>query len=652
MSLSFKLNCENFIIDTYKNFDYEWIITNGLGGFASGTPMLCNARKYHGLLVAAFNPPADRYLVLSKIDEEITRDNEEYFLAVNQYEKVFQPTGFRYLKTFEQIPEPVFTYSVNDITLTKKIFMVYGQNTVVIKYEVISAVRPFTLKMYPLTNFRDFHGNTSAKNPGFKYDINHKDKNLNIIFSDNALGAKNLYMTSDKAIFKRNENWHRDFLLYEEVLRGEEAKEDLFSPGRYSITLKAGDVFYLYASTDFEKPAESLKKLEKKSAERAAKIIKSSPVDNDFARKLSYSADSFIVSRRSTGKKTVIAGYHWFSDWGRDTMIALPGLTLINKRFDVCREILETFSENIKNGLVPNRFPDNSEMPVEYNTVDASLWYFNAIYKYYQYTDDIEFVKKLMPGMRNIIENYMSGTDYNIKMDHSDGFIMQGAEGYQLTWMDAKVNGFVVTPRTGKPVEINALWYNALCVYKFFFNVVCSEMPFEYDELIKKVLSNFSKFINPENGSLYDFLLNSPENGSCVSEESKKIRPNQIFAVSLPFSPLTQEIAEKIMKIAAENLLTPYGLRSLAPSDKDYKGIYDGDRYKRDCSYHQGTTWGYLIGPYISASLRTAKYSRHSVNECRELLNAMEKHLDCEGIFSVSEIFDGDAPYKPCGCIS
>ncbi len=644
--------------DIAKIAGREWIITNGLGGFASGTPFLINTRKYHGLLTAAFNPPTDRFLMLSKIEEEISTSGEEFFLASNLYSKgkVIQPAGYRYLESFELGPDPVFTYRVEgknfSAVITKKIFMPYQTNSVIIKYEVISCSGPFTIKLYPLVTCRDFHGNTDASVPGFEHGITHSNLEMNFIFRSAAFGEKKLRIFSDRAAAKQNENWSRGLFLAREASRGENPDEDLLCPGRFTLKAKVNDVFHIAASADDIALKGSFASLEKKNSARYERIQKDAQGRTDFIKKLTYSADSFIVGRSSTGKKTVIAGYHWFTDWGRDTMISLAGLTLVTGRFDACREVLLSFSENIRDGLIPNRFPDRSSDSPEYNTVDASLWFFYAVYKYYIYTGDKAFVEKLLPAMRSIIKSYAQGTIFGIRMDPTDLLVSHGEKGYQLTWMDAKTGDRVITPRAGKAVEINALWYNALSCLRFFELETASGRHDENSDIIKGFKDNFLKrFSNPA-GGLYDIVDELGDSGALKNAASLKIRPNQIFAASLPFTALGEKEALSVVAAVEKNLFTPFGLRSLAPSDPEYTARYEGTRLERDAAYHQGTVWAYLMGPFITAKLRAEKYSGGSLEFCRSAIQNFERHLNEAGIFSISEIFDGDAPHRPHGCIS
>jgi len=659
--LNFKLEKDHLAAeppDISRITRQEWIITNGLGGFASGTPFLINTRKYHGLLTAAFNPPTDRFLMLSKIEEEISTPEEEFFLASNLYSKgeVIQPAGYRYLESFELCPDPVITYRVAgknfSALVTKKIFMPYLTNSVVIKYTVIACSGPFTMKLYPLVTCRDFHGNTDASAPGFEHGITRSNLEMNFIFSSAAFGEKKLRIFSDRAAARQNENWSRGFFLAREASRGENPDEDLLCPGRFTIKAKENDVFYIAASADDAPFKGSFAAVEKKNAARHELVLKGARGRTDFIKKLTYSADSFIVERSSTGKKTVIAGYHWFTDWGRDTMIALPGLTLVTGRFEVCREILLSFAENMREGIIPNRFPDRSSDSPEYNTVDASLWFFYAVYKYYLYARDKAFVEKLLPAMRTIIKSYSQGTIFGIRMDPDDFLISHGEKGYQLTWMDAKVGELVITPRAGKAVEINALWYNALSCMRFFELETASGKHDENSDMIKGFEDNFLKrFLNPS-GGLYDIVDELDDYGVLKNKFSAKIRPNQIFAASLPFTALGRKEALSVVAAVEKDLFTPCGLRSLAPSDPEYAARYEGARLERDAAYHQGTVWAYLMGPFITAKLRAENYSESSLKFCRGAIGNFERHLEDSGIFSVSEIFDGDAPHRPHGCVS
>ncbi len=673
----------------------EWLTANGLGGYAASSACGANTRKYHGLLVAAFNPPVDRYLLLSKTEEELSNEQEEYFLSCNLYSNaVIQPRGHLYLQRFELTPDPLYTYSINgDIVLSKKIFTVYGHNTTVIKYKLESAPGAYMLKLYPLVTFRDFHSNTASAAPGFTYSINHLNRHLKIAFADNKIGAHNLYLTSDRAVFKRNEVWNRGFILAREKERGEEFNEDLLCPGRFSLRLNPGESVFLIASVEEGADSVSAARLEKNNEKRIFeinnklsgfyektpagedKVVVNYPcarVSGDLFKTLFHTADSFIVSRRSTGKKTVIAGYHWFSDWGRDTMISLCGLTLVTKKIEVCRDILNSFTENIKNGILPNRFSDDSSAPPEYNTADASLWYFYALHKYYIYTGDLYFIRDSIGAMKEIIDNYIAGTDFNIKMDAADSLITQGGPDVQLTWMDAKVDGFVVTPRSGKAVEINALWYNALCVYRYFAGLlsaaeisgaasgeggeVFNEDAFDcgnYDYLIENIKKCFeTKFKNVADGGLYDLIDSTCGGADVKGSISAQIRPNQIFAVSLPFSPLGAKAARSVVDTVENHLLTERGLRSLAAQDPEYKSRYEGGRFERDCAYHQGTVWAYLIGPFISAKLRVNNYDAETLDFCASIIQNFTPHLKEAGLMSISEIFDGGDMRRPAGCVS
>lgn len=644
---------KTILADFARASTLEWLVPNGLGGYASSTACGANCRKYHGLLVASFNPPVDRRVLLAKLEEELSSDSEEYFFSANLYANgVIQPRGHLYLQNFELSPEPVFTYAAGEgIILIKKIFAVHGHNTTVVKYTLKEAPGPFSLKLYPLVTCRDFHGNTSASHPGFTHSISHLNRHARIDFHRTEGGDYSLFLTSDRAAFRRNEVWNRGFVLSREVERGEESSEDLLCPGRFTVVLKPGESVCVIASAEEGADAVPIARLEKENEKRIAGVA--AGFGDGVPGDLAYAADSFIVSRRSTGKKTVIAGYHWFSDWGRDTMISLCGLTLVPGRFEVCREILATFSENIRRGIVPNRFSDDSAEPPEYNTADASLWYFYALYKYHQYTSDAYFIENSMGAMKAVLDGYIEGTDYGIKMDASDSLITQGGPGVQLTWMDAKVGELVVTPRAGKAVEINALWYNALCVYAHFARLLGVTIEDKYEAIRRRVREVFAyKFENPSGEGLYDVVDCRGIGGDRKAGISAQVRPNQIFAVSLPFSPVGRPLGRKIVDTVERHLLTDRGLRSLAPGDPEYRPRYEGGRFERDCAYHQGTVWAYLIGPFISARLRVNGYDDETLDFCAGIVDNFRAHFKEAGLMSVSEIFDASEPRRPAGCVS
>jgi predicted glycogen debranching enzyme len=514
-----------------------------------------------------------------------------------------------------------------------------GSNTTYIHYE---ATAPLTLSLKALINYRDHHGRTKATDWGTKIKL--IDRGVEITaFSD----AVPFYLFGDRAEISIVNQWYYGFELARERDRGLDHFDDNICAVTLKATLEPGKPLTLIATTEKNPDFDGIAQLEvRRQYEQSllqtwqAKhptIAKNSP---DWMRKLVLDADRFIVDR-SDGK-TVIAGYHWFTDWGRDTMISLPGLTLSTGRPEIARSILSTFSEYISQGMLPNRFPDDGAPLTDgdYNTVDATLWYFEAIRAYHEATGDDELLKELFPKLAEIIHWHLRGTRYNIHCDRADGLIYAGVPGVQLTWMDAKVDNWVVTPRIGKPVEINALWYNALRSMSKFARQL-NKPHQEYDTLAQTTLKGFQRFWSDELGYCHDVLDITEGNDASV-------RPNQIFAVSLPESPLNPAQQRKVVEVCERYLLTPYGLRSLSPTDTQYQGYYVGDRVQRDGAYHQGTVWGWLIGPYVLAHLRVF----NDATKARQLLEPIANHLLDAGVGSISEIFDGEAPFAPKGCIA
>jgi predicted glycogen debranching enzyme len=618
----------------------EWLETNGIGGFASGTINGCNTRRYHGLLVAATKPPVGRFGLLSKLEETLIVNGRGYELATNRYPGVVHPQGFQFLTQFRLDPFPIFTFSVEGVEIEKKLFMVHGQNTTVIKYEWINAPSGsrVQLELRPLIAFRDYHNLTHENGTiDGRVDIQRE-----LISVSPYGGLPTLYCANDATQIESTGHWYRNFEYDAERERGLDFQEDLFNPCVLRFDLNQRPTGTLIASTD-ARNVDAAEMYEQDEIVRRRQIAEHAPVKNAFITSLTTAADQYIVARGD--QKSVIAGFHWFSDWGRDTMIALPGLTLPTGRFDIARSILRTFAQHVDQGMLPNRFPDAGETP-EYNTVDAALWFFEAVRAYHAYTGDLAFVQQeLYPVLTDIINWHVRGTRYGIKLDTA-GLLNSGEQGVQLTWMDAKVGDWVVTPRRGKPVEIQALWYNALCIME----ELAARAP---DDTGRKRYSNMAAitkwsfnrlFWNETGGYLYDVVNGGPPDAS--------IRPNQMFAVSLPHSMLSPKRAKQVVAVAQEHLLTPYGLRSLAPSDPQYRGRYTGDGTSRDGAYHQGTVWPWLMGPFITAYIKVNGGSQVARRQAEEWLTPLKEHLSDAGLGHISEIFDGDAPHRPVGCIA
>jgi predicted glycogen debranching enzyme len=621
----------------------EWLETNGLGGFASSTIVGLNTRRYHGLLVAAIKPPVGRLVLLSKLEETLWIDGKRFDLSANRYPGVIYPQGFHYLKQFRLDPFPVFTYEVEGIEMEKSVFMIHGENSAVIHYEVRKNNRPevpknLRLEIRPLIAFRDYHGTTHENGV-----INPRVQERPALASVTPYhGLPSLHLAHNAIELRKTGDWYRNFEYEAERQRGIEFSEDLFNPFSLCFDLRSRRQASVIASTEQRDVTQAV---EYRRAEitRRRKALVASPTEDGFAQSLAAASDQYLVSRGD--EKTVIAGYHWFGDWGRDTMIALPGLTLPTGKYDVARSILRTSAKYVDQGMLPNRFPDAGETP-EYNTVDAALWFFEAAHAYLAYTSDLEFVRdELYPVFADIISWHARGTRYGIKVDAS-GLLASGEPGIQLTWMDAKVGNWVVTPRRGKPVEIQALWYNALCIMEDLASRFGDEAARKrYRHMAAIAQWSFNRlFWNEKLGCLYDVINGGPPDPS--------IRPNQIFAVSLPHSMLPRDRARSVVEKVEEHLLTPFGLRSLAPSDPQYRGRYTGAPTERDGAYHQGTVWAWLLGPFITAYIKVNGGSEEARRQSQAWFSPFEFHLAEAGLGHISEIFEGDAPHRPCGCIA
>ena len=618
----------------------EWLETNGLGGFSSSTIIGLNTRRYHGLLTAATKPPVGRVVLLSKIEETLVIDGKPHDFSANQYPGAVHPQGHRYLKEFRLDPFPTFVYDVEGVGIEKRVFMAHGENTTVVEYNIHSPGRSSdcVLELRPLIAFRDYHG-TTHQNAFLNPAVRSKDGVATIAPYS---GLPELHFGHNADALEITGNWYFNFEYAVEQERGLDAHEDLFNPFVLRFPAHHGATATVIASTHV-RPAELAPMFREHEIERRQAIIQRAPSTDPLIQQLTAAADQFIVQRG--GLNTIIAGYHWFADWGRDTMIALPGITLMTGRPDVARNILEAFVQSADQGMLPNRFPDAGESP-EYNTVDATLWLFEAVRSYLQYTGDYDFVRtRLYSKLKEIVEWHTRGTRYGIRLD-SDGLLACGETGVQLTWMDAKIGDWVVTPRTGKPVEIQALWYNALCILRDLAHEFGDSGPeMLLDELAKNTKDSFNaQFWNPEAGCLYDVVNGEHRDAS--------IRPNQIFAISLHHGMLPPKRQRRIVEVVQRELLTPLGLRSLSPRHPSYRPRYEGGVVERDSAYHQGTVWPWLIGPYISAYVKVHKRSRESRREAGLLLKTFEEHFSVAALGQISEIADADSPYEPRGCVA
>ena len=632
----------------------EWLVTNGIGGYASGTVAGSQTRRYHGLLVAALQPPLGRTQLVSGIDEIVHYAGEDFSLATHRWASgAVDPQGYLLLEDFHlEGSTAVWTYALDDALLEKRVWMRQGENTTYIQYTFVRGSSALEMEWKALVNYRDFHSLTHAG--GWRMNIAPVENGVRVLAFD---GAVPFYLKSSSATCEPRHEWFLGCYFAEETERGLSDREDHLFAALFRGRLEAGASVTLVVSTE---AAASLD-VETARAERAnyeVKLFHDWQAKNEtlageapsWLWQLILAADQFIVKRSLPEEpegRSIIAGYHWFGDWGRDTMIALPGLTLATGRAEVARQILLAFSRYVDGGMLPNNFPDAGPSSVgasgkpEYNTVDAGLWYFEAVRQYFELTQDDVTLQKLFPILAAMIDAHVAGTRYNIHVDPADGLLYAGGPGVQLTWMDAKIGDWVVTPRMGKPVEINALWVNALETLAGFARLIAK--PDEvYEKLAAKAKKSFQRFWNAERNCCFD-VIDSPGLG-----KDALLRPNQIFAVSLPVSPLAPEQQKAVVDICARRLLTSHGMRSLAPGETGYIGHYGGSPRDRDAAYHQGTVWGWLLGPFVLAHYR----AYHDREAALRFLEPLGREIYASGLGTLSEIFDGDAPFKARGSIA
>ena len=597
----------------------EWIITNGLGGFASSTIIGANTRKYHGLLIAPLTPPARRYLILSKVDESIEIGGTKYELYTNMGQDYISK-GCKYQTSFEKEELPIFTYQIGDVEITKTICMKYGENTVGILYKIRNGKQPSKLTLAPLMNFRDFH----SMSTNHEFAVRQENKNTKVkVIIDNMIQNPVYMKVSEGTYIPHQNDIFRHMFYVEEQKRGFYPEENHVVVGRFEIDLKPNEEKEISFVCSLEENIDELdvNKVILSEKKRIEKILKNAEIELDnktnfdenlnteqskktqVIKDLVIASDTFIAYRPSFRLHTIIAGYPWFLDWGRDSLISFEGLLLKTKRYDLAKEVLKTMMRDIKYGLVPNGYSGFDNRPL-YNSVDASLLLFEQIQKYLEYTGDDEFVEKILDKLETIIENYIKGIDVdnnNIYLD-TDHLIVSGTENTQNTWMDAKIDGVAVTPRNGKAVEINSMWYNSLKIMENLCKKYGKKTKAKkYAELAQMAKNSFEdKFYNGRRKCLYDVLGDS------------KIRPNQLFALSLtyPIIDPNSEMAQNIIKIVEKKLLNSYGLQSLAKGEQGYVPVYKGNPHDRDMTYHQGITWTWLLGIYYNSlknMLKSAK---------------------------------------------
>ena len=651
------LNLEN-------GLNKEWVITNGIGGYASSTIIGANTRRYHGLLMAPIIPPAKRMLILSKIDESIEIDGKKYDLFTN-IGKCFIKHGYEYQVSFVKEFMPVYTYQVEDVEIKKVICMQYQKNTVAIYYKIKNGNHNTKIILTPIMNYRDSHG----MNKDHIYDLKEKYNRGKLEVSiDN---GKPIYMqVSESEYIEHHNDTFFNMFYIEEEKRGFEAEENHVIPGRFEVNVEKNEEKIISVICSLEENIEELDAraiITNEVVRQNQEIIRAQLIDkkenkteqeekrDQVIKQLLIAVDNFIIKRPLFNTYSIIAGYPWFLDWMRDTLISFEGLLLVTKKYDIAKEVLRTCVRDIKYGLVPNAYSEEDDRPL-YNSVDASLLLFEQVKKYLNYTSDYDFImEEIYPKLESIIQNYSIGIDIdnnNIYLD-TDGLIVSGTESTQNTWMDVKFNGIPATPRNGKPVEINAMWYNALKI----MNELSKRKPEEnkkmnYDKMALKCKKSFiEKFYNKKRKCLYDVL------------GDKKIRPNQLFALSLsyPVLDVNSEEAKTMFDTVTKKLLNPYGLKTLAKGEENYIEVYEGDNFKRDFSYHQGITWTWLLGLYYDCLKRFATESKKDKTIYKKQLNefikqvteTFSKELNERGcIGSIAEIFDSKKPYEPKGAVA
>ena len=654
-------------LDLETGITKEWLITNGIGGFASSTIIGANTRKYHGLLLAPLNPPANRYVILSKLDESIEVRGKQYDLYTNICESYISH-GYQYQETFEKDYYPTFTYKVQGIEIEKSICMQQNANTVVVYYKIKNGKYKSRLTLAPIVNFRDFH----TMNTGHHFDIKQQinDLKVKIIIDDKSQTPVYMCVSEGNYIPHQNDNFEHMFYVEEEK-RGFYPEENHAVPGVYEIEIKANEEKEISFVCSLQENIEEIdaKEVMENEIARIDKDIENTGLisikENKTKKELNNeeliktylkAIDNFIVYRPNFRLHTIIAGYPWFLDWGRDSLIAFEGLLLVTKKFDIAREVLLTMIRDIKFGLVPNGYSGDDSRPL-YNSVDASLLLFEQVQKYLEYTRDYKFIKdNIYPKLEDIIKNYVEGNNVdgnNIYLD-TDGLMVSGTEDTQNTWMDAKVGNIAVTPRNGKAVEINAMWYNANMIMANLTLLIGDLLQIKkYKGLAKKCKKAFEeKFYNPETKCLYDVLGDS------------KIRPNQLFALSLtyPVIDVESEMAKNIIDVVEKKLLNAYGLKTLAKGEENYVEVYEGDAFKRDSSYHQGITWPWLLGLYYNALNNMKEEAKDEEKELLEnkidkfvekTTKTFKKEINENGcIGSISELYDSVKPQLPKGAIA
>jgi predicted glycogen debranching enzyme len=655
-----RLPAINITQEAFSRFDEcvqkEWLVTNGLGGYASSTVLGMNTRKYHGLLVAALHPPGDRTVCLAKLDEEVYVGNNIYLLGANEFPGKIFPQGYLFLKEFLVSPFPSYVYNVQNVEIRKTVFMPKEKNAVAVTYKVLNrSGAEAKIRVYPLLTCRHFHSVIDRwKNP---LDFSQQQKGGEVEVTFNTPKAT-VAVSSITGEFNEKATWIERLYYREEASRGESNTDDCYQPGYFEVLVpkRERDFAIVTAASENSQECHAIlddfgntmydisEQLNCELEQREDLLAKfydshSEVSTSDWLNWILLAADAFMV--KGVGDKTsVLAGYFWFETWGRDTFISLPGLMLATGRFEEAKKVLLDFTCFIKQGLIPNFVGDRSGEPA-YNTVDATLWYVNAVLQFLKYTGDFTFVQKqLWEGLKVIIDCHEKGTAFGIRLD-GDGLL---AHGSRLTWMDAEADGEAVTPRAGKAVEIQALWYNALKIVQLLANKFKeASLAEKYAEMAREARESFNeKFWNGESGCLFDAV-------EALGVDAA-LRPNQIIAAALDFTMLGNDKNGQVVDVVQRELLTPFGLRTLARGDTRYKGMYIGDRRSRDQAYHNGTVWPWLLGPYVTACRKAQSSNDYELKN--RLIFLFTQQITQAGLGTISEIFDGDSPHTPRGCIA
>jgi predicted glycogen debranching enzyme len=626
--------------DHCRNLDHalsiEWLETNGLGAFSSGTVSGANTRRYHALLLTASQAGGKRYILVNQVEEWLQINGEAYSLSTNLYPGAVHPQGYRYCVSFFSTPWPTWMFTHQGTTCRREVIRIHGHDLVIVRWTLVESPSPtLILRVRPMLTGRDYHA------------LHHENGQLSSAFTPSPRKVTWRPYESVPPVhgfytgtYRHAPDWYRQVQFPLEKERGLDCDEDWWSPGEFTFELTP-EKEHTLALTSVEIESLDVRGLISGEHVRRTRLRKAASSTDPLTETFRQAAEIFLVQRET--RQTVIAGYPWFTDWGRDTFISLPGLCLVTGRYEIAWQIIESFSGHVSEGMVPNRFPDVGHP--EYNAIDTSLWFIYAIDRYLSYSYDLTRVLSVAwPVVKQILDGYRGGTRYGIHMD-IDGLIAGGTPGVQLTWMDAKIGDWIVTPRHGKPVEVQALWIRALDVGDRLATLF-QDVSFAKRcraERARAVKSFRSKFWYENGGYLYD-TVDGPLGNDC------SIRPNQMYAISLCDDLLTHTQAQQVLRIVTDQLLTPVGLRTLSPHDARYRPRYEGGPMERDGAYHQGTVWPFLLGPFLTSWMKTFGSTPENKMVARSFLKGLEGHLETVCIGQISEIFDGDAPYHARGC--